>query len=133
MQKWVKYTMLGLVAAATLGGCKRGKVALRDAETYKNEVYLLQMAIEQDTELLAAHISDGSCSCDEDGAWNNEVCEASAFNVLVMTERLDWHVAMMMYLAGIEDENPGEEPPVDPADISKLCPDAERENPEEDE
>lgn len=122
MQKWIKYTMLGLVTAVALGGCKRGSVVLRDAETYKNEVYLLQMAIEQDTELLAEHINDGSCSCDEDGAWNNDVCEASAFNVLVMRKRLDWHVAMMMYLGGIAEENPGQEPPVSEEEVTELCP-----------
>jgi hypothetical protein len=125
MSKWVKYIMMGAVLTAMVGatGCKRtNRVALRDAETYKNEVYFLQMAIEQNSELLAAHIADGSCSCDEDGAWNNEVCETSAFNVLVMSKRLDWHVAMMMYLAGIQDVNPGEEPPVDPAEISEYCP-----------
>ena len=122
MQKWIKYTMLGLVTAVALGGCKRGSVVLRDAETYKNEVYLLQMAIEQDTELLAEHLKDGSCSCDEDGAWNNDVCEASAFNVLVMRKRLDWHVAMMMYLGNLSEENPGEEPPVSEEEVTELCP-----------
>lgn len=118
-----KHLWLGAVVAVTLGttACRRG-VVLRDPETYKNEVYLLQMTIEQDTELLAEHLVDGSCSCDEDGAWNNDVCESSAFNILVMRKRLDWHVAMMLYLGGLEEEDPGEAPPVSEEEVADLCP-----------
>jgi len=122
MRKWMKYAILGSLVTSTLGltGCKR--VILRDSTTYKNEVYFLQMALEQDTDLLEQHIADGSCSCDEDGMWNNEVCEMSALNVVVIRHRLDWHVAMMMYLGGLEEENPGDEPEVPEDAVSELCP-----------
>lgn len=114
---------LGVLLATASSGCK--KVVLRDATTYKNEIYLLEMAIEQDTELLRSHLADGSCSCDEDGNWNNEVCETSALNVVVMERRLKWHVAMMMYLGGITDERPGDEPAVSEEDVAALCPTGE--------
>lgn len=122
MSKWTKNLALGAALMGLLGttACKR--VVLRDTETYKNEVYFLQMALEQNTELLRAHLADGTCSCDEDGQWNNEVCETSALNVVVLETRLDWHVAMMMYLGGIEKENPGEEPELDASAVSELCP-----------
>lgn len=112
--------VLGLLVATSVVGCK--KVVLRDATTYKNEIYLLEMTIEQDTDLLRAHLADGSCSCDEDGNWNNEVCETSALNVVVMERRLKWHVAMMMYLGGVAEERPGEEPAVSEDDVAALCP-----------
>lgn len=120
-----KWAFLSLAVAWSVGmtGCK--KVVLRDATTYKNEVYLLQMTIEQDTELLREHIADGSCSCDEEGNWNNEVCETSALNVLVMERRLQWHVDMMMYLGGLSEEDPGEEPPVSEDEVASLCPSGE--------
>lgn len=122
--RWVKLIMLGAVmtAALTTTGCKKPGVVLRDPEVYKNEVYLFQMVIEQDTELLEAHLADGSCSCDEDGNWNNEVCETSALNIVTMRARLDWHVAAMLYLAGLVEENPGEEPPVSEDQMAELCP-----------
>lgn len=112
-----------LVALALSTGCKR--VVLRDAEVYKNEIYLLQMTIEQDTELLREHLADGSCSCDTDGNWNHEVCEMSALNVLVMERRLEWHVNMMLYLGSVIDDHPGEEPAVSEEEVSTLCPPGE--------
>ena len=119
---WAKYIVLGVLASVALGmtGCK--KVILRDATTYKNEIYLFEMVIEQDTELLAEHLADGSCSCDEEGNWNNEVCETSALNVVTMRARLKWHVAAMMYLGGLSEEKPGDAPPVSEDDAMQLCP-----------
>lgn len=119
--KWLNLLLLCVVVLATTA-CKKPGVTLRDPEVYRNEIALLQMAIEQDTELLAEHINDGSCSC-EDGEWNNEVCEASALNVVVMRARLEWHVAMMLYLGNLSDTNPGDEPEV--PDPSTLCPSGE--------
>jgi len=123
MSKWIKKLALGAALAGMLGttACKR--VVIRDPETYKNEIYLLEMTIQQDTELLKAHIADGSCSCDEDGNWNNEVCETSALNVVVMEARLEWHVAMMMFLGGLSEVDPGVEPEVSMDDVVNLCPD----------
>lgn len=123
MSKWMKKLAFGAAFLGLLGmtACKR--VVVRDPETYKNEVYLLEMTIEQDTELLKEHLADGSCSCDEDGNWNNEVCEASALNVVVMEARLKWHVAMMLFLGGLSDKDPGEIPEVSEDDVVNLCPD----------
>ena len=103
-------------------GCRQ--VALRDPQVYQNEVYFLQMALEQNTELLAAHLQDGDCFCDDRGRWNNEVCEASAVNVVVLASRLQWHVDMMMYLAKLQEDRPGEEPEI--PSPSELCPESSR-------
>jgi hypothetical protein len=111
------------VSLLSMSACKR--VVLRDAATYKNEIHLLEMTIEQDTELLREHLADGACKCDEEGNWSSESCETAALNVLVMEKRLKWHVAMMMYLGGLAEENPGEEPPVSEEEISTLCPPGE--------
>lgn len=124
--RWVKYTVLAVMATVALGattGCKKGKIVLRDPETYKNELYLFEMVIEQDTALLAEHIADGSCSCDEDGNWNSETCENSAINVVAMQARLKWHIAAMMYLGNQTEENPGPEPEI--PDPATLCPSGE--------
>ena len=119
--RWVTWGVLATVMAGSVG-CKR--IVLRDPEVYKNEVFFLQMALEQDTDLLEAHLNDGSCSCDEDGAWSNETCETTALNVLVVRARLDWHVAQMMYLGNVIKERPPETPP-EVADPSTLCPASE--------
>ena len=118
LMKWVNLFLLTTVAF-TATACEKPGTVLRDPEVYRNEVAFLQMAIEQDTELLLEHLNDGSCSC-EDGEWNNEVCEMSALNVVVMEARLEWHIAMMMYLGNLSEENPGDEPEV--PDPSTLCP-----------
>lgn len=115
MKKTISFALIACFFL--LAGCK--KVILRDTNTYKNEVYFLQMALEQNTELLAAHLQDGSCSCNEDGAWSNEVCETTALNIVVLQSRLQWHVDMMMYLANVIKERPGPEPEVE--DPSTLC------------
>jgi len=116
--KLIKLLLLPAILVASTG-CKKPGVVLRDPEVYRAEVEFLQITIEQDTELLVEHISDGSCSC-EDGEWNNEVCETSALNVVVMQARLQWHVDMMMFLGNLSQENPGDEPEV--PDPSTLCP-----------
>jgi len=115
------YIVLGTVAVAALGltGCKKG-VVLRDPVVYKNEIAFMQMALEQDTELLEHHLKDGSCTC-EDGAWASVECEDTALNILVIQNRLQWHVDMMHYLGKLSEERPPEEPPEVP-EPSTLCP-----------
>lgn len=116
--KTVAFGALLLGLSAT--GCK--KVVLRDATTYKNEVYFFEMALEQNAELMREHLVEGSCSCDEEGHWSSDLCENTALNILVIERRLGWHVAMMMYLGGLSQEHPGDEPPVSGEEISMLCP-----------
>jgi hypothetical protein len=108
--------ILGLLA------CQKPTIVLRDPEVYRNEIAFLQMALEQDTELLKAHLADGSCTC-TDGAWVTEVCETSALNVLVIQYRLQYHVDLMLYNAKMIQERPPTEPPEVP-DPSTLCPPA---------
>jgi uncharacterized lipoprotein NlpE involved in copper resistance len=91
-----------LVVAFVLTGCAN-RIALRDASTYKNEIAFLGMALEQDTDLLEEHLNDGTCSCDEQGQWNSEVCENTALNVL----------------ANLLEERPGDLPEV--PEPSTLC------------
>jgi hypothetical protein len=100
-------------------GCTT-KVVLRDPEVYKNELAFFEMALQQDTALLEAHLADGSCSCDESGAWNNEVCETSALNILVVKLRLRWHLDMMLYNGRLLEKRPPVEPEV--PEPSSLCP-----------
>lgn len=116
------YILLGAVALASLGltGCKKPAVVLRDPEVYRNEIAFMQMALEQDTELLQHHLNDGSCTC-EDGAWTTVECEDTALNILVVQNRLQWHVDMMHYLGKLTEERPPEEPPEVP-EPSTLCP-----------
>jgi len=112
--------VLGTVAI--LGACRKGPaVVLRNPEVYRNEVAFLQMALEQDTAIIEEHLADGSCKCDEDGAWSSESCETAALNVLVIRHRLAWHVDMMLYLGRLSETRPPEEPPEIP-DPSTLCP-----------
>jgi hypothetical protein len=103
----------------SLLGCAT-KVVLRDPEVYKNELAFFEMALQQDTALLKAHLADGSCSCDESGAWNNEVCETSALNILVIDQRLRWHLDMMLYNGRLLETRPPIEPEV--PEPSSLCP-----------
>lgn len=100
-------------------GCA-GKVVLRDPEVYKNEIAFFEMALEQDSALLEAHLADGSCSCDASGAWSSEVCETSALNILVIKHRLRWHLDMMLYNANLLETRPAVEPEV--PEPSTLCP-----------
>lgn len=108
-----------LLSLAFSLGC-RTTVVLRDPEVYKNEIAFLQMALEQDTLLLEAHLDDGSCSCDENGAWSSDVCEMSALNILVIKHRLNWHLDMMRYNARLLETRPDVEPEV--PETSTLCP-----------
>ena len=117
---WTKKITLGLALTSILAtvGCKRAIV--RDPETYKAEVAFLSMGLEQNTELLEEHLADGTCVC-VDGEWESVVCEDTALNILVVRNRLDWHVAMMLYLGNLSDVRPPEEPPEVP-EPSTLCP-----------
>jgi hypothetical protein len=117
---WLKHATLVAVVASSMGavGC-RNPVVLRDPDVYKNEIAFMQMAFEQNTELLAHHLADGSCSC-EDGAWTTVECADTALNILVIRHRLDWHVAMMMFLGNQTKERPPEVPPEVP-EPDTLC------------
>ena len=117
----VKITIVGAMLMATLGGCKQGKVVLRDPEVYKNEIGVFQMGIEQQVELLKGFVA-ASCSCDEDGAWSTIECEDAALQIVTWEARLDWHVDMAMYNGGLLSERPGDEPPVSEEDMAALCP-----------
>jgi hypothetical protein len=105
----------------TAASCEKASIVLRDPGVYRNEVAFFQMALEQDTELLATHLADGSCTCDADGSWSSDVCESTALNVLVIRSRLSWHLEMMKYFIRDRDERPPEEPPEVP-ETSTLCP-----------
>jgi len=117
--KWVQWIMLAAITTGSVG-CKKGGVALRDPEVYRNEIAFMQMALEQDTELLQQHLNDGSCSC-KDGEWVEMVCEDSALNILVIQHRLQYHVDLMLYNAKMETTRPPAEPPEVP-EPSSLCP-----------
>lgn len=107
--------------ATAVSGCQNASVVLRDPGVYRNELAFFQLALEQDTELLAAHLADGSCSCDAEGAWTSDVCESTALNVLVIRSRLTWHLDLMRYFIRDLKERPPKDPPEVP-DPSSLCP-----------
>lgn len=108
-----------LSTSALVGACKK-PIVLRDPDVYKNEIAFMQMALEQDTALLEYHLENGSCTCEE-GSWVTEECEATALNILVIKHRLDWHLAMMLYLGNMLKERPPKDPP-DVPDPGTLCP-----------
>lgn len=118
--KLLKYPTICLLFLSVLltAGCKRAFV--RDPETYKAEVAFLQMGLEQNTSLLEEHLKDGSCVC-VDGAWVTPLCEDTALNVLVIQNRLEWHIGMMLYLGNLSKERPPEDPPEVP-EPGSLCP-----------
>jgi hypothetical protein len=122
MKRAVLLATLGILSTSSLVGCNRS-VVLRDPDVYKNEIAFMQMALEQDTDLLEHHLNDGSCSCEE-GEWSSVECEDTAANILVIRHRLDWHVAMMLYLGKQSEERPPRDPPEVP-DPSTLCPSGE--------
>lgn len=116
-----KAALVVLGTLAVLAACRKGPaVVLRNPDVYRNEIAFLQMALEQDTELLEEHLADGTCKC-EDGSWTSESCETAALNVLVIRHRLGWHIDMMLYLGRLSDTRPPAEPPEVP-DPSTLCP-----------
>jgi hypothetical protein len=118
--KWINCLLLASICVAATG-CKKPGVVLRDPEVYKNEITFFQMALEQDTDLLAEHLADGTCSCDDSGTWNNVLCEDTALNVLVIQHRLQYHVDLALYNAGMKEERPPKDPPEVP-EPSTLCP-----------
>ena len=109
-----------LVVLAASASCQKPAVILRDPVVYRNEIAFFQLALEQDTELLEHHLADGSCTCDESGAWNNETCETTALNILVIRHRLTFHLDMMRYNAKLLDTRPAIEPEI--PEPSTLCP-----------
>jgi hypothetical protein len=116
-----KWKFILFFAMLVVPSCQKTNVVLRDPVVYRNEVAFFQLALEQDTELLVAHLADGSCTCDEAGAWSSELCETTAINVLVIQIRLQWHLDMMSYLSRAIDTRPALEPPSVP-EPSTLCP-----------
>lgn len=113
--------LLSLFLLASLSSCKKISIVLRDPGVYRNEVAFFDLALKQDTELLAWHLADGTCSCDASGAWSSDVCETTALNVLVIRNRLQWHLDMMAYMIRDRAERPPKEPPAVP-EASTLCP-----------
>jgi len=113
----IHLALVGVVLSNT--GCKG--VILRDPEVYHNEILFVQMALEQDTELLREHLGDGSCTCDAEGVWSSQTCEQTALNILVIENRLAWHVGMMLYNANMVRTRPPTEVPEVP-ETSTLCP-----------
>lgn len=109
-------TSLALLTA--LPSCKR--YVVRDAEVYNTELAWFQQAGEQTAELASEMVERG-CTCDEDGYFEDPVCEELADNIVTIRARMAWHIEMARYNAGVTETRPPEEPPeIPPAE--SLCP-----------
>lgn len=90
---------------------------VRDKNVYESEVKLFSQISKQAGELLAAEMAT-KCVCEEK-VFMDPWCEKSAQVVLVTQVRVPWHTDMMLYLGGISETHPGDEPAF-PA-LSTLC------------
>ena len=107
--------VLALVAFA---GCKR--YVVRDGKTYNAELAWFEKAGAETAELSAELVKRG-CTCDEDGYFEDDVCEELADNVVTIRARMSWHVEMARYNAQLTNERPSKDPPeIPPAE--SLCP-----------
>lgn len=104
-----------LLFALFLAGCTR--TVVRDRSVYESEVKLLTQITKQASDLLAEEMGR-QCTC-EGARFASPWCQKSAETVLVSRVRVPWHADMMLYLAGISENNPGEVPAFPP--VSSLC------------
>jgi hypothetical protein len=104
-----------LVFTLSLAGCSR--TVVRDRNVYESEVKLLSQVTKQASDLLAEEIGK-QCVCSGSG-FTTPWCQKSAETVIVSQVRVPWHTSMMLYLAGITDEKPGDVPAFPP--VSSLC------------
>jgi len=108
--------ILGILSA-TVAGCTR--YVVRDTEVYQAELNQYDAWATKQASLLKGFVTD-TCLCAGDEFTTAECREAADF-ILTVEARAPWHKAMSLFLAGINDERPHQDPPKIPAS-STLCP-----------
>jgi len=109
-----------LLLLTAMVGCT--KYIVRDTTVYQTELNQYDAWATNQAALLKGFMAK-DCVCDADKKFTTMVCRESADFVLTIEARAPWHKAMSLYLAGVNDERPGEEPPEIPPS-STLCPGA---------
>ena len=119
--KFITCVAVILLAAFFLSGSSCNDQIVRDRETYKAEVNLMEQFSVQQANILAEFIKT-DCKCVKDD-FPNEQCTRAAVIVILVRRRIKWHKDMMLYNAGLlpENERPSKEPPDTPAPQT-LCP-----------
>ena len=120
------FLVMGLVMAPFVIASCFPKQVCRDKDTYQFEADFAARAVAEETLLLSAAVHD-YCSCranaDGDILWvgnNREWCEKAATTVQTLKVRMPWHHSMQLYVAGLIEEEPSEEPPKIPP-ATDLC------------
>jgi hypothetical protein len=101
-----------------LGGCT--KYIVRDTTVYQTELNQYDAWATQQAALLKGFMVK-SCTCDADQKFTSKECADAADFVLTIEARHEWHKAMSLFLAGINEKRPAKDPPVIPPS-SSLCP-----------
>ena len=109
------------LAMLSMAGCKQ--YIVRDGQTYNAEIAWFGEAGSGTAE-LSRQLVERECTCDEDGYFEDAVCEELADNIVTIEARMEWHQEMARYNAGLTEERPPKEPPeIPPAE--SLCPGGE--------
>lgn len=114
--------LIPLLTVLALAGCKH--YVVRDGKTYNAELAWFQEAGAGTAE-LSAELVARECTCDEDGYFEDAVCEELADNIVTIRARMEWHIEMARYNAQLTKERPPKDPPeIPPAE--SLCPGGDR-------
>lgn len=96
------------------------KYIVRDTVVYQTELNQYDNWATKQAALLKGFMVQ-HCTCDASKQFTTQACSQAADYVLTIEARAAWHKAMSLYLAGITETRPSQEPPVIPAN-STLCP-----------
>ena len=111
-------TTLCLVALGLTVGCT--KHVVRDQAVYQLELQQYDSWATKQAALLRSFVTV-HCVCDAQGKFTTVECADSADYLLTVEARSEWHKHMSLYLAGITEERPSEQPPEIPLS-NTLCP-----------
>jgi hypothetical protein len=106
-----------VLIALGLLGCT--KYVVRDTVVYQTELNQYDAWATKQAALLKGFVS-AHCTCDA-GKFTTPECAQSADFILTVEARASWHKDMSLFLAGIVEKRPSENPPEIPAS-STLCP-----------
>lgn len=110
--------LVALCGLFLLSGCT--KYVMRDTAVYQAEINQYDFWATKQAALLREFVS-AHCTCDGDEKFTSHQCAQSADFILTIESRAAWHKEMALYLAGLQENRPAENPPTIP-DSSILCP-----------